>query len=687
MKTFRFAGRVVLALTVLGSPGMALSQTATARGGVTLAVDHGARLRNVSDPRLSPDGRTVAFVIGEPALEKNERTPGLWVVPADGSAPPRPYSAIGQRATSPRWSPDGSALAFLSARSSGEPGVASGNQVFTLPTNGGEARRVTNLEGVREFEWSPDGKRMVCVVRVAGRAGASGTRQNEAGPVFRRYARASYKADGPGYADGRRAHLFVVEVETGKSTQITDGDGWDDLKPRFSPDGRRIAFVSDRSSGPGEFETWKSDVWVVGVDGGEPERLTANPFVDDTPEWSPDGRQIAWLGHPTQEEYARVCVSPSDRRDVPITACREVPFFSFSLQWAEGSAALYLDTADRGDFRITRFEIKDGSVRPLTPRGRASRQGDVADAAGRLVYRASTPSRPDDIYVVDRSTGEERRLTDLHHDWLSGLTVPDAERFLYKSTDGLEVEAFLLPPANYEAGKSYPLVLSIHGGPGGMYAAEWSLEQQIYAAAGYAVLYANPRGSSGYGRAFQRRVALEWGGKAYEDLMTGVDAALSRYPWVDRDRLVVTGASYGGFMTDWIVTQTDRFKAAVSLAGLSNMVSIEGTRDMLYSHAFDFGGTLFENPDLYWHYSAVRLAAKVKTPILLVHGERDMRVPLEQAEQFFRALMLHGKTAELMLLPRASHSILAAGPRELVEVMKARLEWFERHLASRGMTQ
>jgi len=679
MKTFLFTGRVVLAVTVFGSPGKALSGAGEASKGTTLTVEHGARLRNITDPRLSPDGRAVAFVVGEPSLEKNERTPGLWIVSADGSEPPRPYSALGLRATSPRWSPDGSALALLSPRSSGEPGVAPGNQVFTLPSGGGEARRVTNLEGIREFAWSPDGKRMVCVVRVVANV-AGGTRNNEAGPIFRRYARGSYKADGPGYADGRRGHLFIVDVDTGKSTQITSGD-WDDLKPRWSPDGRRIAFVSDRDSGPGEFETWKSDVWVVDAEGGEPERLTANPFVDGSPEWSPDGRQIAWLGHPTQEEYARVCVAPSDRRDVPITACHEVPFFSFSLQWAEGGSALYLDTADRGDFRITRYEVKDGSLRSLTPRGRAARQGDVADAVGRLAYRASLPNHPDDIYVLDRSTGAERRLTDLHREWLSGLTVPDAERFLYKGADGLDVEAFFLPPAHHEQGKKYPLVLSIHGGPGGMYAADWSLEHQLYSAAGYAVIYANPRGSSGYGRAFQRGVALEWGGKAYEDLMTGVDAALSRYPWLDRDRLVVTGASYGGFMTDWIVTQTDRFKAAVSLAGLSNMVSVEGTRDMLYSHAFDFGGTLFENPDLYWHYSAVRLAAKVKTPILLVHGERDMRVPLEQAEQFFRALKLHGKTAELMILPRASHSILAAGPRELVEVMNARIEWFSRHLA------
>lgn len=681
MKTFRFLGLALLALSI---PGAVANGGSAALTRTELTVEHGAALRSLSDPRISPDGRIVAFVVGEPALEKNARTPGLWVVPADGAAPEKRYSAMGQRASSPRWSPDGSALAFLSPRASGESGVAAGNQVFALPTAGGEARRVTNLEGVREFDWSPDGKQMACVVRVAASEGESGTRRHEAGSVFRRYARASYKADGSGYADGRRGHLFVVEVETGKATQITYGDDWDDLTPRFSPDGRRIAFVSDRSSAPGEYETWKSDIWVVSAAGGEPERLTSNPFVDDGPEWSPDGRRIAWLGHPTEAEYARVCISPSDVLNVGIEVCREVPFFSFSLHWAEGGDALYLDTADRGDFRVMRLDVKDGSIRSMTPRGRAARQVDVADAAGRLVYRASSPSRPDDIYVVDRSTGTETRLTDVNRDWLAGLALPEAERFVYKSADGLEVEAFLLRPAHLEVGKNYPLVLSIHGGPGGMYAAEWSTEHQLYAAAGYAVLYTNPRGSSGYGRAFQRAVALEWGGKAYEDLMSGVDAALIRYPWLDRDRLVVTGASYGGFMTNWIVTQTDRFKAAVSLAGLSNMVSLEGTRDMLYSHAFDFGGTLFDSPDLYWRYSAVRLAAKVKTPILLVHGERDMRVPLEQAEQFFRALMLHGKTAELMLLPRASHSIMAAGPREMVEVMKARLDWFDRHLGGKG---
>jgi len=679
MRTFAISRNAGLAGLLLG---LVADGGSAGPNAPELTVKHAAGLRALSDPRIAPDGRRVAFVVSQPDLSKNERVPSIWMVAADGRSAPHPYSAAGQRATSPRWRPDGSMLAFLSARASGEPGMAGGNQVFALSTDGGEARRVTNLEGVREFEWSPDGRRVVCGVRVAAVDEESAARRNESGSIFRRYARASYKTDGPGYADGRRSHLFVVDVDTGKATQITKGE-WDDLRPRWSPDGTRIAFVSDRDSGPGDFETWKSDVWVVSAEGGEPERVTTNPFVDDGPEWSPDSGQIAWLGHPTQAEYARICVASSDRRDVGIEVCREVPFFTFSLQWAENGAALYLETADRGDLRVERFDVKDGSVRPLTPRGRAAREADVAEAAGRMVYRASSPSRPDDIYVVDRAGGDERRLTDLNRDWLAGLDVPDADRFLYKSVDDWDIEAFLLRPAHFEAGKTYPLVLSIHGGPGGMYAAEWSLEQQIYAAAGYAVLYANPRGSSGYGRAFQRGVAFEWGGKAYLDLMKGVDAALLRYPWLDRDRLVVTGASYGGFMTDWIVTQTDRFKAAVALAGLSNMVSVQGTRDMLYSHAFDFGGTLFQNPDLYWKYSAVRLADKVKTPLLLIHGERDLRVPLEQAEQYFRALKLHGKTAELMILPRAAHAVMAAGPLELVEVMKARLEWFERHLSGR----
>jgi dipeptidyl aminopeptidase/acylaminoacyl peptidase len=653
---------------------------AAATGPRVLSVEQGAALDMLSDPRLSPDGRRLAFVVVDSDVARNTRTPAIWVAPADLTTPARRHTAPGQNATSPRWSPDGSQLAFLSSRAAGEPGVPPGNQVFLLPTAGGEARRVTSLEGLREFEWSPDGRRLACVVRVGPAGAAASGRAEESAPITRRYARASYKADGAGYADGRRSHLFVADVATGAARQLTSGDGWDDLRPRWSPDGRRIAFVSDRSSGPGEFEGWKSDVWLVDAEGGEPERFTSNPYVDDAPAWSHDGRRLAWLGHPTQSEYARICVAPGGERSVGIDACREVPFFALSLQWAEDGQALYVDAADHGDFRVLRFDVADGSWRPLTPAGRSARQSHAA--AGRLAYRGSYTSRPDDAFLLDLSTGAERRLSDVNGARLAGLLLADAERFRYAGADGWEVEAFLLRPARFEAGSRHPLVLSIHGGPGGMYASDWSLEHQLYAAAGYAVLYANPRGSSGYGRAFQRAVELEWGGKAYQDLMRGVDEALRRYQWLDSERLAVTGASYGGFMTNWIVTQTDRFRAAVSLAGLSNMVSVQGTRDMLYSHRLDFGGTLYENPDAYWRYSALRLAAEVRTPLLLVHGERDMRVPVEQSEQLFRALKLHGKTAELMLLPRAAHAILATGPQELLAVMGARLEWFARHLGS-----
>ena len=255
------------------------------------------------------------------------------------------------------------------------------------------------------------------------------------------------------------------------------------------------------------------------------------------------------------------------------------------------------------------------------------------------------------------------------------------ERLPFKSNDGTEIDGFLVKPVGWQEGKKYPMVLSIHGGPAGMYGVDWYHEFQVYAGKGWAVFFTNPRGSTGYGSKFQRAVALNWGGKAYDDIMSGVDAALAKYPWIDRDRLGVTGGSYGGFMTNWVVGHTNRFKAAVTLRSISNFISDDGTRDGAYGHKRDFGGDIFENYVVYWETSPLKYVKNVKTPTLVLHSDNDLRVPLEQGEQWFRALQHFGVTSEFVIFPRENHNLTRNGePRHLVDSLRWQCYWFERFL-------
>jgi dipeptidyl aminopeptidase/acylaminoacyl peptidase len=263
----------------------------------------------------------------------------------------------------------------------------------------------------------------------------------------------------------------------------------------------------------------------------------------------------------------------------------------------------------------------------------------------------------------------------------SKLQLAKVERMAYKAEDGMAIDGFIVKPVDFDPSKKYPMVVSIHGGPAGMYGVDWYHEFQVYAGHGWAVFFCNPRGSTGYGHKFQRAVAHEWGGKAYTDIMTGVELALKQNAWIDRDRLGVTGGSYGGFMTNWIVTQTNIFKAAVTLRSISNFVSDDGTRDGAYGHERDFGGDIFHNFDEYWKYSPLHYVQNVKTPTLVLHSDNDFRVPIEQGEQWFRALQRYHVTSEVVFFPRENHNLTRTGePKHLVESLNWQMYWFDRFL-------
>ena len=639
----------------------------------------------LSDPHISPDGKLVAYVVTKIDRAQNRRNSSIWMVATDGTKPPWQFTTSPQSANSPRWSPDGRVLAFLSSRPSEVLGTGAGAgteqtraQVYVLSMAGGEARRITNLKnGVSSYQWSPDGNRLVIVSRI----GPSDSRsENKDRSDVRHYKNSSYKFNDTGWFDDRRTHVWVVDVKSGTAKQITEGDDWNDSDPQWSPDGTRIAFVSNRSGK--EFDgNRNTDVWVISATGGELTRISDHDESDNSPRWSPNGHVIAFTGEVHDRDHPKVWLAPATGGAASVLAATGLDLIPGGLEWAEDGKSIYFESGVKGEFQVFKIDLAKKTSEQISSGARAVRNADFNAKTNTRVYMVNDFKHLDDLYASDLNGAKERKLTNLNESLWKQLQLSEVERFTFKSADDWDVDAFFVKPIGWQEGRKYPMVLSVHGGPAGQYGVDWYHEFQVYAAKGYAVLLTNPRGSTGYGQKFERGIVGEWGGKDYIDVMNGVDAALKRYPWIDSERMGVTGGSYGGFMTNWIVGHTNRFKAAVTLRSVVNFISDEGTRDGAYGHTPDFGGDLFERFDLYWDRSPLKYAKNVRTPILILHSDYDFRVPLEQGEQWFRALKHYGATAEIVMFPRENHNLTRTGePKHLVESLNWQLYWFDRFL-------
>src|SRR5215212_5109758 len=496
----------------------------------------------LSDPRLSPDGRWVAYVVTNVDQRQNRRLSQIWLAATDGSRAPRQFTTSPQSSSSPRWSPDGKSIAFLSPRPAPDGGPSSQQgsatptptpspsptpisaamppglpsalqtasadatpraQVWLLSLDGGEARRLTNLKnGVNGFDWSPDGTRLV----LTSRTGPSDVKAPSSD--VRHYRHLSYKFNDTGWFDDKRSHVWVADVGSGAVTQLTFGEHWNDTDPQWSPDGNFIAFVSDRT-GKAFDESRNTDVFVIDSAGSPMRKISDHEEADNSPRWSPDGKSVAFLGRIHERDHPKIYVAPSGGGQASRNVAPELDLIPSNLTWAEQGRALYFETGVRGEAHLFRVDVRDGRIKQVTKGARAVRFVDIANDSRRMVYAANDFKHPDDLYASDLDGSDERRLTNLNAQLWSGLQLADVERMTYKGAGGWDVDGFLVKPVGWQEGKKYPLILNIHGGPAGQYGVDWYHEFQVYAARGWAVFFTNPRGSTGYGQQFERGIEGE----------------------------------------------------------------------------------------------------------------------------------------------------------------------------------
>jgi dipeptidyl aminopeptidase/acylaminoacyl peptidase len=632
------------------------------------------RLRLVSDPRLSPDASRVAFTVTHADEESNDYRSAIWIVPADGSEEPRRFTWSGKRDASPRWSPDGRYLAFVSNRD------GDATQAYAAPLDGGEARKLTDVpEGASSLTWSPDGAHIAFVSSVRGPAYDE---EDETKRPPREITRLRYKADGRGFTHDRFMHVFAVPADaSAEPRQLTDGN-FDHTDPAWSPDGRSLVVCANRD--PDE-RTRFVDLHLVDLASGSIARLTKSDAVYMKPSWSPDGKWIAArLFHDidTAPWNSQVAIaSPADGRTQILTADLEMQCGPYGHPrepiWRGRNLLFPVDSS--GNTHLYSIDVPDGKPEPLI-------EGDLTvsdnDAVGDVIVHAvSTPVRPAELFKGDL------RLTRFTDEFTESVQLVRPERFVANSADGSEVEAWIMPPAGAKAGERYPALLFVHGGPFAQYGNVFFDEFQIACAAGYAVIYSNPRGSSGYGDDWGRAIrgpisgGPGWGTVDYEDLMAVVDGAIERFAFVDPERFGVLGGSYGGFMTAWIVGHIDRFKAACAERGVYNVMSSVGTSDELWSSGSVWGGDPYEHEEAMRAASPITYAEQMSTPLLLIHSDQDHRCPIEQAEQLFTRLRLLGRDVKLIRFPHGTHDLSRGGPpRQRVYRFEAILEWFGGYL-------
>ena len=639
------------------------------------------RIAFVTDAQISPDGRRIAFVVTSLSEERDEYLSNIWIVDAAGGEP-RCFTAGPRRDVEPRWSPDGRRLAFLSERSPKEK-----LQLYVMPADGGEPTRLTSFEnGAGSVAWSPDGARLAFVSPVGGQREPESDEERRKSRPARVITSLKYRFNGEGFVYDRRPHVFVAALDGAAPRQLTDGD-FIDADPAWTPDGHSIVFVSARHAERDEDDA--SDLWRVPAGGGTPEKLTATPGPILLPAFSPDGGAIAFFARPGRNAFGRnirafaIPSSGGDAVCLTSTLDRSCGALHVPPLWSPDGRAIIVAAEDRGDVGLWRVTARSGEPpRRIVGGERVLNSFSVSADGRQLTFAASSVAAPAEVFVCGADGSGERQLTGLNRAWKETTALASPERFQLTRA-GLEIDGWVMRPAGFEPGRRYPALLSIHGGPHSYYGNGFFDEFQVYAGAGYVVIYANPRGSQGYGETFAQAVVGDWGGSDYADVMAVLDEALKRYPFIDPDRLGVLGGSYGGFLTSWTVGHTDRFKAACSERAVNCQYTMFGTSDIGSTfNVVELGGAMpWEDMARYIERSPLTYAKNIVTPLLILHSEEDLRCPIEQGEQLFVALKKLRREVRFVRFPGENHEMSRSGrPRHRLERFRHILEWFAPYL-------
>jgi dipeptidyl aminopeptidase/acylaminoacyl peptidase len=650
-----------------------------------MTTDDLLAVKSVGDPQVSPDGSHVVYVVSEVDKEAGKSNSSLWLVPTAGGEPRKLTSAPGAN-NHPRWSPDGRTIAFVSSRG----GSA---QVWLLPIDGGEARQLTKLPiDVDGPIWSPRGDKIAFAAQVypgtTPEETAARDKENEESKSKVRVYDDLMARHWSEWDSGKRSHLFVADATTGEAVDLTPKlpvntppapfGGSSDYA--WSADGQSLAFTAE----PTKDRAWSTntDLWLVPVGGGEPENLTAdNPAADASPLFSADGKRLAYLsqaraGFESDLWVLRVRdLATGETRDVSSSLDRPVHGFA----WKDADS-LVASIDDGGRVPIVVLPIGP----PRTKVERLATDGvnigvSVGPKGGAIAYVHHAADKPAEVYY--RKAGEDARaLTSHNAPLLSQLDIAPMQSFTFKGAGGDEVQGWLMKPPGFEAGKKYPVLFLIHGGPQGAWHDEWHARWNyaLFSAPGYALVAINPRGSTGFGQKFTDEISRDWTGKVYDDLMAGLDHALEKYDFLDGDRLAAAGGSYGGFMVNWICGHSDRFKALISHAGVFDLVSMYGSTEELWFPDWEYGGPPWKELQHYLDRSPSLFADKFKTPTLVIHGALDFRVPDVQGLGMFTSLRRVGVPSRYVWFPDEGHWILK--PANRIVWWREMHDWLAKYL-------
>jgi dipeptidyl aminopeptidase/acylaminoacyl peptidase len=650
----------------------------------------------LSDPQVTPNGESVVFTRTTIDEETKEYRSQIWAQELGGGEG-RPFTSGPNTDNSPRWSPDGATLAFVSDRSGKR-------QIWTMPAHGGEARQLTFLKnGASTAVWSPDGQWIAFTSGLKPDEELQTEKDKEKDKVEEKkdevlvVDRMQYKSDDSGFWKGSYTQAFIVAAGGGEPRQITTGE-YNVAGLFWTRDSQQLGFVSYRGENPDM--AFRNDIYLTSLEGGEPKKLTTvdSGMIYSQPLVSPDGKTIAFFGNDMEHKNASLtrlytmpiaggevrCVTADTDQYIGDAGMSDMrgALGAPTMQWDADSQSILVLSSKHGSVHLYRVAL-DGTMTALSEGDRQVFGFSYHAGSGQAVLSLTDASNPNDLYLLNVRNGEEKRLTAVNDEFLAGLELSKPEEFWFDGVDGWKVQGWIMKPIGFQEGKKYPMVLEIHGGPAAMYSYSFFQEFQLLAAQGNVVVFTNPRGGHGYGQQFVDAVRGDYGGNDYGDLMKAVDYAATNYSYIDEARMGVTGGSYGGFMTNWIVGQTNRFKAAVTQRSISNWLSFYGVSDIgYYFTEWQISGNAWDDTELLWNHSPIKYVGNIETPLLILHSENDYRCPIEQGEQLFIALKRIGKAdTQFVRFPNANHNLSRNGkPKLRIERLNRIAGWFDKYI-------